>query len=159
MKLGIISDTHGDTVGTQRAMDIFRLEGVQEIIHCGDVGSAEVVNLLAELPCHYVLGNTDPPSTIRNAILKANQTCYDYLGMIVREGIRIAFLHGHDWRTLEEIITSGKHDVVCTGHTHEFAWQILNETRILNPGAIHRTSAPSVAILHLPQMQVQLERI
>lgn len=157
MKLGVLSDTHGNVENTRRAMDIFRLHGVSEIIHCGDVGSGEVVKLLSEIPCHFVFGNTDMPGTIRKAVLEAGQTCWDYLGMIEREGIQIAFLHGDDWRTLEELVQSGRFQLICTGHTHEFHWMIHGETNLLNPGALHRTASPSVAILTLPEVQIELE--
>ncbi|MDO4424738.1 MAG: metallophosphoesterase family protein, partial [Planctomycetia bacterium] len=92
-------------------------------------------------------------------VLEAGQTCWDYLGTIEREGSQIAFLHGHDWRTLEELVQSGRFQLICTGHTHEFHWMIHGETKLLNPGALHRTAAPSVAILKLPELQVELERV
>ncbi|MBQ4143605.1 MAG: metallophosphoesterase family protein [Thermoguttaceae bacterium] len=159
MKIGVLSDTHGNLENTKRAMELFRLHGVSELIHCGDVGSAEVVKLLAEIPCHFVFGNTDPPGTIRRAVLDAGQTCWEYLGTLEREGKKIAFLHGHDWRTFDELLTSERFDLICTGHTHEFHWMIQGETRLLNPGALHRTMAPSVAILNLPELQIELERV
>lgn len=159
MKLGIISDTHGNAANTWKAMEIFLREGVEEIIHCGDVGSAEVVKILAKLPCHYVFGNTDMPGTIRAAILAENQTCHDYVGVLAREGVRIAFLHGNDWRTLDELIESGKFDLICTGHTHEFHWMVQGETRLLNPGALERTPSPSVVILKLPELQIEQKQL
>ncbi len=155
MKLGIISDTHGNLPNTIHAAEIFRQAGVQEIIHCGDIGSAGVVTALADAPCHYVLGNTDMPGTMTRAILDANQMCYDYLGMISREGVQIAFLHGHDWRTLEELIESQRFDLICTGHTHEFHWMQQGKTRLLNPGALHRTGSPSVVILTVPELMIE----
>jgi len=114
---------------------------------------------LAEIPCHFVFGNTDSPGTIRRAVLDAGQTCWEYLGTLEREGKKIAFLHGHDWRTFDELLTSERFDLICTGHTHEFHWMIQGETRLLNPGALHRTMAPSVAILNLPELQIELERV
>lgn len=159
MKLGILSDTHGNVRNTRCAMEIFRREGVQEIIHCGDVGSWEVVKILSEVPCHYVFGNTDMPSTIRNAILAENQNCYEYVGMIQREGIRIAFLHGHDWKTFDELLESRRFDLICTGHTHEYHWMVDGDTRLLNPGALDRTPSPSVVILTLPELQINLKKL
>ncbi len=161
MKIGVLSDTHANLENTKKAVEIFRQEGVEEIIHCGDIGAAEVVNLLAELdvPCHFVFGNTDFPQTMRTAILNAGQTCWDYLGMMTREGRQIAFLHGHDWRTLDELIESQRFDLIRTGHTHEFHCMIQGKTHLLNPGALNRTPSPSVVILSLPELQITTKRI
>lgn len=159
MILGILSDTHGDTLRTQTALEIFRKKQVQEIIHCGDVGSNEVVRLLSEFPTHYVHGNTDSQGSLRKAILEYHQTYYESVGMLIRKEKRIAFLHGDDWRTYDELLQSQRFDLICSGHTHEFEWQIHGKTYLLNPGALHRTSSPSVVILELPEMRIHKENV
>ncbi|MDO4583360.1 MAG: metallophosphoesterase family protein [Planctomycetia bacterium] len=159
MLLGILSDTHGDVPRTQAAVEIFRRKEVQEVVHCGDVGSREVVKLLSEFRTHYVHGNTDSRGSLRKAILECGQTYYESVGILVREGKQIAFLHGDDWRTYGELLHSQRFDLICSGHTHQFEWQMEGKTYLLNPGALHRTPSPSVAILELPAMRVCREMI
>lgn len=58
MKIGIVSDTHGyfDPLLTPL------LDGVDLILHAGDVGSREVLNEFESIaPTHAVRGNVDPP--------------------------------------------------------------------------------------------------
>lgn len=157
MRLGIISDTHGEHLLTQKAVRIFEKAGISEIIHCGDVGTEEIVRLLAEFPCHYVRGNTDSQN-LRMWVMRHGQTFHSSVGILAREEKRIAFTHGDDWVTLDDLVRSGKYDLVCHGHTHEYAWRIEGQTRLLNPGAFLRTT-PSVAVITLPEMAVEKFRV
>ncbi|MDO4574903.1 MAG: YfcE family phosphodiesterase [Planctomycetia bacterium] len=158
--LGIISDTHGNIPACRLALKIFQEHGVQEILHCGDVGTVEIVEILSALPTHYVFGNTDSRGWIRRAILDCGQTCYESVGMMAREGRQIAFLHGDDWRTFDDLLHCGRFDLICCGHTHEYEWRIEGEkTHVLNPGALYRTKSPSVAMVELPSLRVRKESV
>ncbi|POA42721.1 metallophosphoesterase [Pseudomonas sp. MPR-ANC1] len=56
MKTAIISDTHG----LLRPEALTFLQGVDLIIHAGDIGSPEILDRLAEIaPLHAVRGNND----------------------------------------------------------------------------------------------------
>ncbi|MFJ2319621.1 metallophosphoesterase family protein [Pseudomonas sp. NPDC087817] len=56
MKTAIISDTHG----LLRPEALTFLQGVDLIIHAGDIGSPEILDQLAEIaPLHAVRGNND----------------------------------------------------------------------------------------------------
>lgn len=156
-RLGIISDTHGEHTLTRKAVKIFENAGVSEVIHCGDVGTEEIVRLLAQFPCHYVRGNTDSQS-LRMWVIRHGQTFYGSVGVFLRDDKRIAFTHGDDWVTLEDLIHSGKYNLICYGHTHEYAWRIEGETRLLNPGAFLRTT-PTVAVVDVPEMTVEKFRV
>ena len=58
MKLGIISDTHG--LFDPKVPKIF--QGVDFILHGGDIGPASILHRLEEIaPVTAVLGNTDSP--------------------------------------------------------------------------------------------------
>ncbi|MDO4550164.1 MAG: metallophosphoesterase family protein [Planctomycetia bacterium] len=153
MRFGILSDTHGQTELVKKAVTIFERAEIQEFIHCGDVGTKEIVSLLAKFPGHYVLGNTDT-SSLKSWVTEFRQTYYGNVGIISREGRRIAFLHGDDWRTFDDLLYRQHFDLICYGHEHQFSWRIENETRILNPGGFTRTT-PSVVTLDLPQLSIQ----
>src|SRR5438067_2299698 len=69
MLLGIVSDTHGHVEHTRQAVRMLESLEVHEVIHCGDIGSSDIVPLFAAWPTHFVLGNVDydePP--LREAI-------------------------------------------------------------------------------------------
>jgi putative phosphoesterase len=56
MRIGLISDTHGRL--DSRVVEIF--EGVDRILHAGDIGGEEILaELGAVAPVTAVLGNTD----------------------------------------------------------------------------------------------------
>ena len=162
MKLGVISDTHGNVLRTRRALEIFKERQVTEILHCGDVGSKQIVEILSEIPTFYVYGNTDARSFLRAGILhlgERQQVCCETVGMLAREGRQIVFLHGTDWQLFDDLLTSQRYDLICSGHTHEAHWEIQGKTYLLNPGALERTPSPSVAVLTLPEMRVEHIRV
>ena len=60
MRLGIVSDTHGHVQNTLDAVRMLESLGVDEVLHCGDIGSTEIPRLFARWPTHFVFGNCDP---------------------------------------------------------------------------------------------------
>ena len=153
MKIGVISDTHGEVGLTRQAVDIFDALQVDLILHCGDVGF-EVVSLLSGRQVHFVAGNMDDPDELRAAIVEPAHTLHDQLGTLEIEGCRVAFLHGHDVKLLHHTIYSGHWDLVCHGHTHAFSNRREGSTLVLNPGALSRTRSPSIAVVELPSTKV-----
>ena len=155
MKIGVLSDTHGDVKLTWSALEAFREYGVSQLLHCGDIGTPEVIRLFAGVPTAFVFGNCDPRTeTLRKTILSTGQTCCDWFGELELSGKRIFFLHGHQWDRLEHEIGSGQWNLICYGHTHHAELRMIGETLVLNPGAIYRTSSPSVAVVDLDSMNV-----
>jgi uncharacterized protein len=153
MKIGVLSDTHGEVQGIQQAIRILDGLGVSLLIHCGDVG-LEVVPLLKGRRMHFVYGNMDDPAQLRQAITEPQHTFHDRLGTLEIEGRRVAFLHGHDVKLLRHTIHSGHWDLVCHGHTHAFSSSVEGQTLVLNPGALARTSQPSLAVVEMPSLEV-----
>ncbi|MBN2021792.1 MAG: YfcE family phosphodiesterase [Pirellulales bacterium] len=154
MLVGVLSDTHGDVHAARPAVRLFASLGVARLLHCGDVGSAEILRMLAPWPTHFVLGNVDRQAMLNEAIAQAGHTCHGRFGSIEWEGRRIALLHGDDAKRLDETIRSGKWDLVCHGHTHAAALRQCGPTTVLNPGAIARTDQSSIALVELPSLRV-----
>lgn len=154
MRIGIVSDTHGEVWSTQLAVRIFESLHIEVVIHCGDIGSPQVVSLFSQWPGHFVFGNTDDPLLLQDVITAAGQTCHDRFGELELDSCSIAFLHGDDALLLNRTIASGRWNLVCHGHTHVAAKKQQGTTLVLNPGAVDRTNAPSVAIVDLPTLDV-----
>ena len=65
MKIGILSDTHNNVNNLQRALAFFHREGIQTLIHCGDITSPATAVHLKGFTLIYVHGNvtTLPPKS------------------------------------------------------------------------------------------------
>jgi uncharacterized protein len=157
MRVGIVSDTHGHVGLTRPAVRMFESLEVERILHCGDIGSAEIVDLFAAWPMDYVFGNCDTDQRpLRAAIEDAGQTCHGEFGDFEIEGARIALVHSHDRRRFVAAVGSGRYDIVCYGHTHVAEIEHRGETLTINPGAIYRASPHSIALLELPERKAMI---
>ncbi|HVU86670.1 MAG TPA: YfcE family phosphodiesterase [Pirellulales bacterium] len=155
MLLGVVSDTHGHVDYTREAVRMLEGFAPAAVIHCGDIGSPEIVPLFAAWPTHFVLGNVDEGADeIEEAIAAAGQTNHGMFGQLSLSGCRIAFLHGHDTQRLRETIRSGAWDLVCSGHTHKRDLRREKKTVVLNPGALYRATPHSLAIVDLATLDV-----
>lgn len=154
MRIGLLSDTHGNISRTRAAIGLLKTHGVEVVIHCGDVGSEAVLDELSAglslqgIPVHVVLGNVDPwEEGISGYSRPGGPTLLGDAGHLRLGGREIAVLHGHEERRLRATIEGGKFDFVFTGHTHIASDERVGRTRVINPGAVHRARVPSVAIL------------
>ena len=160
MRVGIISDTHGQVEQTRTAVRMFESLDVERVLHCGDVGSAAVVELFAPWPTDFVFGNTDTEhKALRTAIERAGQTCHGEFGDVTIEGIRIALIHSHEPRRFSASIGSGRYQVVCYGHTHTASIERRGDTLVINPGAVFRAKPHSVAVLDLPALEATIVEV
>jgi putative phosphoesterase len=157
MRLGIVSDTHGQVENTRRAVRMLESLEVDTVLHCGDIGSMAIVELFAAWPAHFVFGNCDEnTSAFAAAIEKAGQQCHGLFGDLEFDGVRVALLHSHERRRFRQTIDSGQYRLVCYGHTHVAAIGRQGETVVLNPGAIYRASPHSVAVVELPAVEATI---
>jgi putative phosphoesterase len=157
VRLGIISDTHGQVELTRPAVRMFESLDVNAVLHCGDIGSLAVVELFAAWPTHFVFGNCDyDHDKFATAIRQAGQTCHGLFGDLELEGVRVALLHSHERRRFRQAIDSGDYRLVCYGHTHVAAVDRHGETLAVNPGAIYRATPHSVAVVDLPAVEATI---
>jgi len=153
VRIGIVSDTHGQSRYTLDSIRMLQSLEVSQVIHCGDVGSAEIVRLFQFWPTHFVLGNVDRETErYGEAAEQSGNRFWDRFGELEIAGVRIAFLHGDDTQRLRATIASGAYDVVCHGHTHVPEIRQVGRTMVLNPGALYRAKSHTIAILELPAL-------
>ena len=154
MRIGIVSDTHAQVENSRKAVNVLQELDVTAVLHCGDIGSVAVIPVFADWPTHFVFGNVDgDEETLRWAIREAGQTCHDRFGEIELDGRRIALLHSDDARRFREVTESGEYDLVCYGHTHRAESHTEGKTVVLNPGALHRASPYSIAVVDLASLE------
>ena len=149
--IGLVSDTHGLI-----RPDIFSaLEGVELILHAGDVGGIDVLAELATIaPVQAVTGNTDPPDTPGLSASLEREI----------DGVRIHVSHGHELGrpTPERLLAAYPHDVIVYGHTHRQLITRAAGRLVINPGAAgpRRFSLmPSVARLAIENGQADVELV
>ena len=161
MRLGIISDTHGAIENTRKAVRMLESLEVDHLLHCGDIGTPEVVNLLTPWPTEFVFGNCDyDKAPLRKAIRATkHHTCHEEFADLRLANVPIALLHSHDRHRFEMVTQSDKYRLVCYGHTHIAAMERYGETLVLNPGAIYRANPHSIAVVELPRIESTIVEI
>jgi putative phosphoesterase len=139
--IGLVSDTHGLVRPELHAA----LEGVELILHAGDVGGDDVLDELATIaPVQAVFGNTDAPGRPRLA---------QYIVRTVG-GVRIHVSHGHELGspTPARLLAAYPADVLVFGHTHRPLIARADGRLVVNPGAAGPRRfdiLPSVALLSI----------
>lgn len=119
--VGLIADTHG----LLRPEALEALEGVNIIIHAGDVGRAEILETLKGLaPVHAVRGNVDKGAW-------AKELPRDELVEVGEIGIYV--YHGHEEQDLDPKAAGCQ--VVVSGHSHKPATTKKQGVLYLNPGS------------------------
>jgi uncharacterized protein len=143
MRVGLISDTHG----LLRPAVFDRFDGVDHILHAGDIGPADLLTELEAIaPTTAVWGNTDRPDV---------RSRTEAVARLELAGRRIALLHGHQLGSptpegLRRAIPDA--DVIVYGHTHRPHEDLHDGVLVVNPGAAGAARfglPPSVAILEL----------
>lgn len=156
MRIGVVSDTHGHVLYTRAAVEALAKHAVEIVLHCGDIGSPDVVGPFQRWPAHFVFGNVDRNElALRQAIEAAGQTCHGRFGDLTLAGCRIALVHSDDHALFRRTIGSGGYDLVCYGHTHVAEHHREGRTLVLNPGALYRASPHTLAIVTLPELDVE----
>lgn len=165
MKIGVISDTHGNVRAFRKALEYF--QGVELIIHAGDVlyhppkmgctedydipAFADMLNSL-DIPIVIAQGNCDP------------QVYEELLDMPVQnpyavaqiDDVRIVANHGH-LISANEMVELGrryKANYFISGHTHIPVLDDRGSVVLMNPGSaaipkyeVDGKPAPSVGII------------
>jgi putative phosphoesterase len=153
MNIGIISDTHG--LLRAQVFDVF--QGVQHILHAGDVGDPGILTELAAIaPVTAVWGNVDGMD-LRARIPE--------IARLELGGVRIVILHGMQLGSPTPQKAAAAHPdagLVVFGHSHRPIIQQAGPTLAVNPGSAgpRRFKDPvTVAIAEIENGTVQARLI
>lgn len=120
-RIGVISDTHG----LLRPEAVRALKGVAHILHAGDVGNPDHLDMLARIaPVMAIRGNIDQGPWAE--VLPESAT-------LTAGGLRIHMVH--DREALSADPEAEGWDVVISGHSHKPGIEVIGSTLWLNPGA------------------------
>jgi len=136
MKIGIISDSHDHHANVLKAVEIFKNEQVQYILHAGDIVSPFTAKAFGEVKNARfiaVFGNNDGEKPVLKSTIESfgGEIHRDpYRGKIAGKKIFMTHKPG----ILDEVIAGGKYDLIVYGHTHFRDIRTVGETLIINPG-------------------------
>lgn len=138
MRAAVISDTHDAIFSTQEVLKTIAAEGIDTIIHCGDMSSVYTAELFKDFCIYHAWGNNDFDTV---GIKFAIQDCKpgsrsDRWIKGVFDGKLAAALHEENSRQFAALMDSGLFDYIFVGHTHRKSDRTEGKTRIINPGAI-----------------------
>jgi uncharacterized protein len=126
MKIGVISDTHG----LLRPEVIPALEGVDRILHLGDVGKISILKELEKIaPVTAVRGNVDR----EGLCAKLPETEVGLIESPRHDSLYLYMLH--DLKTLHLDPAAGKFAAVLSGHTHVPNYVTQKGVLYFNPGS------------------------
>jgi putative phosphoesterase len=129
------------------------LEGVDLILHSGDVGGDEILTELRIIaPVHAVYGNTDDihdPSLSQEVVLDVG-------------GMSVHVSHGHEVGvpTPGKLVERYGQDIVVYGHTHRQMISRIGNQLVVNPGAAGQQRfklLPTVARLTIENGKADVE--
>ena len=120
-RIGLISDTHG----LVRPEALKALEGVELIVHAGDIGKPEVLDRLQAIaPLAAIKGNNDTAPWARRIP--------EILDLHVKDRtLRVI----HNIRDSESNLRAGGIDVVISGHSHKPSVESRDNVLFVNPGS------------------------
>ena len=128
MRIGVISDTHGDQAAVRQAVKA--VPDADMWLHAGDYSQdAAYLASLAAVPTYAAKGNCDGQATAK------------FDEFVEAAGKRIWLTHGHRYSVkqgINDLVQWGRQygmDIVIYGHTHLPANNWYNNLLVFNPGS------------------------
>jgi putative phosphoesterase len=136
LKIGVISDTHG----LLRPQAVVALQGVEHILHAGDIGNLQILEELRRIaPVIAIRWNVDTESVFRHL---PETEAVDLGGKL--------FYLIHNLKQLDLVPDAAGFAAVISGHSHKSAVESKKGVLYFNPGSAgpRRFSLPvSVGLL------------
>ncbi|MCL5795449.1 MAG: metallophosphatase family protein [Patescibacteria group bacterium] len=133
MKLAIFSDSHDNIPNIKKALKFIKDQGIEIIIHCGDLSApsvmTEVIKPNFNGKLYMVNGNVGDPDLLKEVAKKYKDVkVYDVEGSVEIDGIKIGFTHFPD--IAKKLAQSGKYDYVFYGHSHKPWMEKISKSKI-----------------------------
>jgi putative phosphoesterase len=134
MKIGIISDTHNKVKKTKDALELLLKNGVEFIIHAGDIVELEILDMLESTSVGYlaVYGNNDAHLVQYHEKYQLVQEPY-YFSLA---NLKFKLMHLPFYMAPDA-------DVIIYGHTHYFNCEYKGKALFLNSGEVCARKKPA----------------
>lgn len=155
--LALVSDTHDNVALVRSAVAFLHERRPDLILHLGDLETAAVIPYFAGLPVRFLRGNNDHDPAIAQALADAGlpPLADEWTGEI--DGLSVAATHGHRRNLVHRHL--GRADVLLHGHTHVRRAEKVGPTLVVNPGALYRAAPRTMALLRLPEGEVEWHEV
>ncbi len=139
MRVAIFADSHDNLPNIYKALDYLKNQGINLIIHCGDVCAPSVMKEIAQKfkgEFHLIFGNVDGDQEKMRELAKGlnNLTIHGQIGELILDRKKIAWCH-YPWQA-EKLAQTNKYEVIFYGHDHKPWEKQINKTKLLNPGTL-----------------------
>ena len=136
MLVGVVSDTHNNIENIKNIICLFNKEGVDLVIHTGDITKAETLRNFSKLdaPLVGVFGNNDRiEKGLKEVCEEFNFIFQEPPLALALENKKICVFHEPD--LIQEYIKKNKDvDLILHGHTHRHREEKIDNTIYFNPG-------------------------
>jgi len=125
MEIAIVADTHDNLKNLEKALNWINKEGIELILHCGDISRQETIDFIAKKfqgEIKYVKGNADYNLDLLNSL------------ELEVDGKKIWFDHYPE--EAKRMALSGKYDLALYGHTHRPWDKVYGNCHMINPGEL-----------------------
>ncbi len=161
-KLGIIADSHDNMDLLDEAVDLFKRENVDLVLHAGDFMSPLTAEPLSSLSANLVgvFGNNDGDKLLlRRKFEEEGVGRIEHGPHRLELGGRTVLLM-HEPRLLEVMESSSVPDLIVYGHTHEVDVRD-GEPLVVNPGEVGGwlTGRSTVGLVDLVEMEAEIREI
>jgi putative phosphoesterase len=144
MKICILSDSHDHIPLLEAAVKAAKGEGVEAVLHCGDVVAPSTLHCLDKfnLPVHVIHGNNTGDLYTLGQLASRDENNIHYHGMdaaVELAGRNIFLVHYPHYA--RAMAATGDWDLVCCGHSHRISIERIENikgsvTHLVNPGTI-----------------------
>jgi len=159
MLIGIISDTHDNLPQIKKAVDFFKEQKIEALIHAGDYCAPFSLKPYETLkiPCYGVFGNIDGDKEMlgmhSGGCIKEPPLKFDLDGKKI--------LVTHDITSIDIKKEVKNNDLIIFGHTHAAEVKKEGKAYIVNPGECcgYVNGKSSVALCDLQTMKVTIHKL
>jgi len=159
MKIAVMSDSHDNIWKLRKALGIIKSKNCEKIIHCGDFVAPFMFKELEKacIPVHCVFGNNDGDKHLLTRLALESKgliTLHSIIGEVDIEGFKIGFTH--EWPIAQGLAATERYNMVCFGHSHQYALKYIKTTILLNPGDIMgKDGDPGFCIFDIISQDIQ----
>ena len=166
-RIAVVSDSHDRVDNLRKFAELARREGLDTVVHAGDIVSPFALRELKGFKLYGVFGNNDGEKLLLSRVAaELGATLVEQPLFATIGGYEVAVIHGAsttEWtlKLVEALARSGLFRAVIYGHTHRLDVRKLDRTLIVNPGPLsgYLADKGTFAIVDLEALEVEVVEV